>query len=343
MRFAAAVALAFSVALPFASCGEGQSLAMRDPGQEGAPIDLQLQRSVSPPGSGASAETTAVSSFRARIDELSCMHTTSVTRRFIPAVVVSYPEGNVDSPVKERLLITETLATEQRDDPCGHEAGGVVAARLSVAAAALDDHVIGKSVWSFEESEGTKPAHFGITPAGELWPSADLPAFYRVTYNDLGIYRSLRTGERLFAVTNTLLRVEVPRSPFRWRFVGFHHRRSMPPPPEAERDEKVIGVLQYGDDQKVFERLVLVADRPQPFEHTNVVLLQDGRETHWAWGMLRAEGIIDRRQISGFGMAIELYPSHWKNAPPLRVEIPIQSDEFADDAARLPAGVRIRR
>lgn len=342
MRFAAAW-LVVSLAPSLGGCG-GEAPRTPDGREAGPSGGVQARRAETPPQPGSASETDATASFEARFDDNDCMHTSSVARRFTPAVLTSYPGGDVDAPVTERLLLTETVTTERLDDPCGAEGGGLLSARLSVVAASLDEHGVGTRSWSFEESEGTNPAHFGITPSGDLWPSAEAPAFYRVTYDsDLGIYRSLRTGERLFAATSRLLRIEIPRSPLRARFIAFHYAGTWPPPPEAERDEKVIGVLQYGDDQRVFERLVLVGDSRPEYAHLDVILVLNGQQTYRTWGFMEPEDAIDRRQIRGFAILVELYPSHWKSAAPVRIEVPIESDEFAVHAATLPAGVRIRR
>ena len=350
MRFPA-VGLALSFALPLAACGEGQPRPVPvadDEDSTSAPhVDEAQPRSTL----ADSSERTGISSFRMLgRDDSGCIRTASVTRRFSPAFLDS--EQGEDSRQPERLLLTESVEleqTEQRPGVCAYEDGGMQG-KLTVAAAPFDERAVGRPIWSLEVR-----SYLGINPAGEpwpVWPAAEHPAFYRVTYANVGFYHTLRTGKLLFTSSHELLRVDIADTPFGQRFIAFHDGRASPPPPEAgcdeeadrlgECDDRLVGVLQYGDDSSVFERLILVADHPLEYESARMALVIDGQESTRSWTALPRTGAIDRRQIGGFGIVVELYPSQSRIAPD-RIEIPVQADAFAVAAARLPAGVRIRR
>lgn len=274
----------------------------------------------------ATVDTSAVSEFQASWEAPDRLVSRSITHRFAPLQVSGLRD------IADYFLLAEVFEIHQITP--GEGVLGVVSASLRP----LSPEGIGDPLWAVE-AQGSEA----------VLMSAD--RLYRVT--DLGCcgaesthtYFSVLTGSELFRGNGSVLRISIPNTPLGPRFVSFHGPNASYRSAEREGDSTVVGVLYYGDNRSPASRLVLTSTRAT--FSGRVALLVNGSETQQH--MLRsatvrdAAGNADPSLVGGFSILVELQSFEPADPALLRIEIPIVSDSFALDRARLPGGVQIRR
>jgi hypothetical protein len=185
------------------------------------------------------------------------------------------------------------------------------------------------------DSNPTAPPAFRITtraisgaPAGNLYRFESIGCCGSGT---IGAYYSLLTGRLLFASSLRPLELgTVPGEPV--RFIAFHDTFSAIAPVEAT-DSTVIGVLETADDSVPGQRLVLVADRPEPFALEQLTFWKDRHPIDDSVvpfpGRERGLAVAVSLQAPGSGRRV-------------RVVVPISGDSLDRAGATLPAGFSVR-
>ena len=148
----------------------------------------------------------------------------------------------------------------------------------------------------------------------------------------LGMYYSLITGQFLFGSTRRPLVIdaggELPT-----RYIGFHGTSSTVAPIEATVDSSVIGVLQIGDDREPARRVVLVADRPEPYVLERLSFARGGRA-------LSDTALTAASNRTGIQVLVSLRAED--SGRTADIVVPIERDSLVIARAVLPPGVRIR-
>ncbi len=146
----------------------------------------------------------------------------------------------------------------------------------------------------------------------------------------LGTYYSLITGRQLFASSVPPLELgSEPGAPA--RFVGFHDTFSAVAPVEAA-DSSVVGVLEMSDDSAPGQRLVLVADRPEPFALRQFAFLRDRHQI--------TDSLVPHQGGQGLAVTVTIEaPASRRRAT---VVVPIEGDSLNVARAEVPRGFSIR-
>jgi hypothetical protein len=151
------------------------------------------------------------------------------------------------------------------------------------------------------------------------------------------VWFSLIDGQKVFTSNINPLLVIVPNSKADLaRYFAWHSSEASIPPTELKAMKDLIGVLQYGSERKVSQRLLLragagpflskVAFRYQGKLHEDRGALESGLVL---WGV---DGRNDRTALSDFSIILTLNDE-------FEVEIPIENDELQVSKAKVPANI----
>lgn len=169
--------------------------------------------------------------------------------------------------------------------------------------------------------------------------------FYKVTRwgccdaDNTDFYFNLITGQKVFASTADLFQIEVPNTSRAFdRYVGFHSAYASVPSVEGEKDQSVIGVIQYSSETKTLARIVLrgatEAQRDLRLEKIRARYQSKLTDTNMLtlWGV---DGKGASSSLSQFSIILTFYDN-------AQVEIPVTNDQLDISRAVLPKGLSVR-
>jgi hypothetical protein len=276
----------------------------------------RLEHTVASTSDAGRLERTATSSITSSIDQYGNAVITTTNRRF--SYVEVYPSHDLEN--LSWILLLEEFRSERSP--------GIEGARASVTVDgwAGDFTNPQKKVWTIR-SEGD---------VGQAYDN-----FYEVTrYGCCGsqgtqIWFSLIDGQKVFTSNIHLVKVFVPNTKADLtRYFAWHSNEASIVPVERATVKDLQGVLQYGSERRVSQRLLLrsgidlylskVAFRYQGKLHDDRQALEQGLGL---WGVNKATSKI---ALSDFSIVLTFNDQ-------FEVEIPVEKDELQIAKAQVPA------
>jgi hypothetical protein len=190
------------------------------------------------------------------------------------------------------------------------------------------------TAWRPDSNSAAPPAFRITTRAISGAPARNLYRFESVGCcgsGTIGTYYSLLTGRPLFASSLRPLELgTVAGEPV--RFIAFHDTFSAIAPVEAT-DSTVVGVFETADDSVPGQRVVLVADRAEPFALEQLTFWRNRRP-------IDDSAVPFPGRERGLSVAVSLQaPGSGRR---VRVVVPIAGDSLDSAGATLPAGFSFR-
>jgi hypothetical protein len=186
-------------------------------------------------------ERSATSSIRTYADSDGALLAETVNRRF--TFTTFYTEGAFTEEQFRTLLLLEEFRST-RDISRGQIRGVV-----KVDAWAGKDASPQNKLWSIEQS-------------GDVGEVAD--RFYKITMYGCcaniatDVYFSLLYGQKLYTTNTGLFEIVVPNTSLALtRYVAFHAPDAILPPNEPQSAESQAGVIQYGSEKSVLQKVIL--------------------------------------------------------------------------------------
>lgn len=190
---------------------------------------------------GKGIERTATSTITTRNDKEKGIVVIITNRRF--AFSPFYNESEVEEDRFRTLLFLEELRSERSMSMEGQDSYVKTEAWMG------KDAKPSQKLWTIEEKGDEseildrlyKVIKYGCCAA-------------ETTFN----YFNILTGQKVFTSTGDLFKISVPNTTIQLdRYVAYHSRAASLPPVEAETAQNVIGVIQYGSESKMTNKLVL--------------------------------------------------------------------------------------
>lgn len=259
-------------------------------------------------------ERSAISSIRTYINSDGDIVAETINRRF--AFSHFYTENGFSNEQFRTLLLLEEFKSTRRI------LAGQVQGTVRVEAWMGKDASPQNKLWTIEQSGD----------AGEV---AD--RFYRVTKYGCcasiatDVYFSLLSGRKLYTTNTGLFEIVVPNTSIDMtRYVAFHAPDAILPPDEPQSAESQAGVIQYGSEKSVLQKVILrhKGDIGSP----RVQMLYKEKlvesEPLMLWG---ADKKPDKTSLSDFSVVLLFYDLR-------KVIIPVKNDQLLLSAAIVPQG-----
>lgn len=191
--------------------------------------------------------------------------------------------------------------------------------------------------WIGKDVSASTPA-WSFQQAGDLGDLAEEETFYRVTeysHADLSptyTFYDLFRGRKVYTSTSDrLFDVYVPNTGSRFiRYVAYAGSGSIDPPQECAKDKSVVGVLQYGSEDHVQERILVRATNPKAGidGNTNIATIAGrypvkaaGDGPH-SLGLWHADGMASPSALSHFTLHITFPTGH------AFIDLPVENDRI---------------
>jgi len=254
-------------------------------------------------------EQTATSSIKAGFDKDGNVLVTTINRRFTLADL--YKPGVIES-----LVLLEEFKSERQLGMEGQKSIVRVDAWLAPD--------LSKKLWTIE--------HVG--DVGRVYDD-----FYRITKYGCcasiatDFYFNLRTGQKLFSATKELSQIIVPNTdPSLSRYVGYHSADGIVSPVEHQKDGDLIGLIQYGSDNKVLQKIA-VHSKIQASESIKLRYQNKSNESNrlMLWG---ADGKKDKSSLSDFAIIISY---SWAG----EIILPVMNDNIDLSKATIPSRFKL--
>ncbi len=236
-------------------------------------------------------------------------------RRF---TFTSYYPDNVE-PQDRTLLLLEEFKSERNLSAEGQKSS------VSVQA------------WSGRGADPSRPL-WKLKSEGDEGTVED--RFYKVTKHgccgaeDTFIFFSTLTGRKVFTSTSGLFQIEVPNTPL-LRLVAYQSMMASIPAPENKSAKKVIGLLEYGSEKELLQKLV-IRSRAKKLEDTGTPKIKmlyrqklEPENRLMLWG---ADKKNDPSSLSDFSIVLSFDEGQ-------DVVIPVKNDHLDLKSARLPKGL----
>lgn len=169
--------------------------------------------------------------------------------------------------------------------------------------------------------------------------------FYKVTKmgccdaENTDFYFNLITGQKVFASTAGIFQIDVPNTSTAFnRYVAFHSSFASVPSVEGEKDQSIIGVIQYSSETKTLGRIILrgatEAQRDMRLEKIKARYQRKLSDTDnlTLWGV---DGKGAASSLSDFSIILSFYDN-------VQVEIPVTNDQPQIGRAILPKGLTLQ-
>ena len=191
----------------------------------------------------------------------------------------------------------------------------------------------------------------GPAPSTQLWTfsqegdeGAIADRFYRVTkYGCCGaektsVYFNLSAGHKVFTSSADLFQIEVPNTYNAMnRYVGFVSDMASLAPGEITSGKKVIGIIEYGSEDTVLDRLTVSREVKEDMGTPTIEALYQGKRNKTGpldlWG---SDKRTDPAALSGFSMVFSYSALRM-------LTIPVTGDRFDVAHARLSRGFSVQR
>ena len=152
-------------------------------------------------------------------------------------------------------------------------------------------------------------------------------------------YFNLVTGQKVFASTADVFQIDVPNTSNAFnRYVAFHSVHASVQSAESEKDQSVIGVIQYSSETKPLSRIILrgktEAQRDMRLEKIKARYQRKLNDTGTLtlWGV---DGKGATSSLSDFSIILSFYEK-------VQVEIPVTNDQLQLGRAVLPQGMTLQ-
>ena len=174
-----------------------------------------------------------------------------------------------------------------------------------------------------------------IEQSGDAGEVAD--RFYKVTKYGCcasiatDVYFGLLTGQKLYTTNTGLFGIVVPNTSIALvRYVAFHAPDAILPPSEPQSAESQAGVIQYGSEKSVLQKVILRSKgdigRPRVQMLYKEKLVES--EPLMLWG---ADKKNDKTSLSDFSIVLLFYDLR-------KLIIPVKNDQLLLSAATVPQG-----
>jgi hypothetical protein len=259
-------------------------------------------------------ERSTTSSIRTYVDSDGALLADTLNRRF--TFTTFYTDGAFEKEQFRTLLLLEEFKSTR--DTSRDQIRGTVKVEAWVG----KDVSPQNKVWAIEQSGD----------AGLL-----VDRFYKVTKFGCcasiatDVYFSLLSGQKLYTTNTGLFEVIVPNTSVALtRYVAFHAPDAILPPSEPQSAESQAGVIQYGSEKSVLQRVILrfKGDIGRP----RVQMLYKEKivesEPLMLWG---ADKKNDKTSLSDFSVVLLFHDLR-------KVIIPVKNDQLLVSAATVPQG-----
>jgi hypothetical protein len=196
--------------------------------------------------------------------------------------------------------------------------------------------------WAGKDANASKKM-WTIEHEGDEGAIAD--RFYKVTKwgccaaENTDFYFNLVTGQKVFASTADIFQIEVPNTSSAFnRYVAFHSIHASVASAEGEKDQSVIGVIQYGSETKPLSRIILrsktEAQQDMRLEKIKARYQRKLNDTSplTLWGV---DGKAAVSSLTDFSIILSFYEN-------VQIEIPVTNDQPQLSRAVLPKGLTLQ-
>jgi hypothetical protein len=146
------------------------------------------------------------------------------------------------------------------------------------------------------------------------------------------VYFSLLSGQKLYTTNTGLFGIVVPNTSVALtRYVAFHCPDAILPPSEPQSAESQAGVIQYGSEKSVLQRVVVRSRRD--IGRPRLQMLYQGKliesEPLMLWDVDKKN---DKSSLSDFSLVLTFHDLS-------KVTIPVKNDQLVISAASVPTGL----